>query len=139
MRTSLIIATLASMSMLGACTTVQDKEDSTKLSAYAASAHFPDNVKAENSGSIGVLIEPASKVLRIVNFSQNDITNAEVWVNHDYVARVETIPPMGSVRLDETTFYDHEGHALTANPVAVTTVQLHSGDHVWNLLGPITQ
>jgi hypothetical protein len=119
--------------------TMNNAMPTSELAAQAAATTLPSNLQGENSNNIGALIEPNSKTIRIFNFGSAPINNAVVWVNNDYVFKVDTLPPGAYVVLNESSFYDHAGHSLSDTNVTITKVQLQADDHLWTLLGPIVQ
>jgi hypothetical protein len=119
--------------------TTTDQQPNQKLAAYAASVSFPGNTHAEDSTNVGAVVDPSSKILRIYNFGPNELDGSEVWVNGSFVYKVDSLPGNGVVKLNLADFYDHDGHSFADTNATVTTVQLHAGDHVWKLLGPINQ
>jgi hypothetical protein len=125
--------------MAFACqSTTSEQQPNQKLAAYAASVSFPGNTHAEDSTNVGAVVEPG-KVVRIYNFGQNELDGSEVWLNASFVYKVDSMPGNGVVSLSLADFYDHDGHSFGDTNATVTTVQLHAGDHVWKLLGPINQ
>jgi hypothetical protein len=119
--------------------TTSEQQPTQKLAAYAASVSFPGDVKTEDSKMVGAVVQPNSKVVRIYNFGQNELDGSDVWLNGSFVYKVDSIPGMGNVSLNMSNFYDHDGHAFADTNATVTQVQIHAGDRVWKLLGPINQ
>lgn len=130
----------AALAMATACATPMDNNQSTEnLAAYSAQTSYPDSVKNEDSTTMGAVYEPGVHLLRVLNFGQNSVNDADLWINGTFVFKVESIPPDSYVKLSLSKFYDHDGHSFTDTQATVTKVQLHLGDRMWTLLGPITQ
>jgi hypothetical protein len=130
----------AALAMATACATPMDNTASNEnLVAYSASTAYPDSLKTDTSTTMGTVVESGVHMLRIENFGQNAISDADVWVNGSFVYKVASIPPDSYVKLDLSKFFDHDGHSFVDSQGTVTKVQLHLGDRMWTLLGPISQ
>src|SRR5580704_5802169 len=106
----LIALAVLSVGGLVACSTSNSPpQPDVQLAAYAASTNYP-SAQPQMAKDVGVVLAPNSKVLRILNFSQNAINNSEIWLNGTYVYKVDTIAGDGYVKLYESNFYDHSGH-----------------------------
>jgi hypothetical protein len=140
LRSCIPLVGAAALAMATACATpMDDKQSSENLAAYGAQTAYPDSVKTDASTTMGCVVEPGVHLLRVLNFGQNSINDADVWVNGTYVLKVDSIPADSYVKLNLSRFYDHDGHSFTDSEATVTKVQLHLGDRMWTLLGPISQ
>jgi hypothetical protein len=124
--------------VVGCSSTTDNSMPSERLAAYAASTQYP-NTQAQRAGDIGVIVEPSSKMIRILNFGQKAVNDSEIWLNGTFVYRVDTIPGEGYISLREADFFDHSGHSFADTEATPTKIELRNGDHVWTLLGPIVQ
>jgi hypothetical protein len=129
----------AALATLGACTSsVENSQPDVQLAAYAASTNYP-SVQSEEAHDIGAILEPNSKIIRVLNFGQQAVNSSEVWLNGTFVYKVDTIPGEGYVSLPESNFYDHSGHPFSDTQSTPTKIELRNGDHLWTLMGPIVQ
>jgi len=138
-RYTALLAAPALLLAVACQSTTSEQQPNQKLAAYAASVSFPGNTHAEDSTNVGAVIEPGSKNVRIYNFGQNELDGSEVWLNSTFVYKVDSLPGKGVVSLRLADFYDHDGHSFADTTATVSEVQVHAGDHVWKLLGPINQ
>ncbi len=137
-RTSIALVLLATGAGIVGCTTTDDKKQSTELAAQSAATNFPDKLEAKTSDRVGVIVNADLKSIKVVNFGEA-IANVDIWINGAYLYHAENIPANGYLKLDESKFYDHSGHALTESQVRVNTVQIANSDHLWTLLGPVSE
>ena len=110
----------------------------TQLAAFAAreenqypSTRPTDDVRAS------AVVDAESGALKIYNFSDEPLTDVKVWVNGQYLHRVDRIPAGASVTLDRSQFYDREGMNLAQRTTPINQVQIQSGDRLQNLQGPL--
>src|SRR5437764_13396065 len=87
-------------------------EDRAQLAAYAASAHYPTDVKTSHDARIAALINPRNESVKIVNFGDEPMRDVNVWVNNTFVHKVSVIPSHGSVTIDRAEFYDASGQDM---------------------------
>ena len=108
-------------------------EDRPQLAAYAASTHYPGDVKPSSDGKIAALVSPKGDSLRIVNFQDQPIRDANVWINRTFVHKVMTIPPHGSVELSRKQLFDASGQDMAKLNSAIHDVELQAGDRLFAL------
>lgn len=107
----------------------------TQLAAYAASTEYPGASSNVDNMNVGVLIQDNGD-LRLINFSNQPINNANVWVNKQYVYRVPSVPAKGIVTLSRKLFYNPQGLDLTREKAPVGVVQVQMGNRLVDALGP---
>jgi hypothetical protein len=108
-----------------------------ELAAYAASQEYPADAEASDELRAAALVDRRANTIKIVNFSDQPIRDADVWVNGNFLHRVPSVPPNGSVTVHRNQFYDARGQNLAGVQTAATRVQIASGDELYNLLGPV--
>ncbi|HEX4055981.1 MAG TPA: hypothetical protein VHX86_17085 [Tepidisphaeraceae bacterium] len=124
---------------VGCSTTTNPPESNEKLAAYAGSVGYPSDVKTEESTTMGTAVDSDEKAIRIFNFGENELDGADIWINGSFVYKIDSLPGKSHVKLRLADFYDHDGHSFADTSATVTRVQIHAGDRLWTLLGPITQ
>jgi hypothetical protein len=111
-----------------------DRSEVAQLSSYAATAKYPAEAEARRDMPIAVLTKGDS--LRLINFTDKPVRDSDVWVNGTFVRHVDVIPPMGSVTLKRSEFYDSTGQNLKSAASTATRVTIQSGDAHYATLGP---
>lgn len=106
-----------------------------QLAAAAAVSQYPDQQTSD--ARIAAMISRNNNTIKIVNFSNEAINDAKVWVNGSFVYEVATIPPNGSVLVSRDRFYNNRGQTLSSLNTAATRVELQSGDNFYRLMGPV--
>src|SRR5258708_20104907 len=74
-------------------------EDRAQLAAYAASTHYPGDVKPSSDARVAALISPKGDSVKIVNFQDQPIRDANICINRTFFHNVPTIPPHPSFDL----------------------------------------
>lgn len=115
----------------------RSNEDSTQLAAYAASAKYPSDVQPKTDTKLAAMFNGDN--VRIVNFSNEPVRDANVWVNNTFVHKIAIVPPLGTVTVNKSTFYDPTGRNLSSANVTPTTVTVQTGNTVWSTLGPVVE
>jgi hypothetical protein len=111
-------------------------DDRAALAAHAARTQYPTDVEASDEMRAAALIDRRANTIQILNFSDQPIRDADVWVNGNFVYRVDSIPPNGSTTLSRNQFYDARGQSLANVQTTATRVQIVVEDELYNLLGP---
>lgn len=107
-----------------------------QLAAFAASSQFP-NQEASNDLTATALVHRDTGMIQIINASNKPLTNAKVWVNGQFVTKVNSIPANGSVRIPRSQFYDQTGRTLSGTNTTAQRIQLQTSDNLYNLQGPV--
>ena len=107
--------------------------DSARLTAFAATAKYPADIKAGGTTQLIALFEPHSEFISIVNVSDGLLRDVNVWVNRTYVCRAEALPPHATVELSRKRFYDAGGLNMDKLDVAALRVDLQDGDRLYLL------
>ena len=113
-----------------------DADERTRLAAYAASSKYPDAQPSDDLRMTAV-VDRRAGMIRILNPTHDAATDATVWVNRNFVTRVDRIPAQGITELDMDRFYNGQGRSLPDVNTAVREVQVQRGDRLQNLLGPV--
>jgi hypothetical protein len=116
--------------------TGSEVEQRAQLAAFAAATDYPSD-DPSNDLNIGVLIDRRKDTITLMNFTDDHIRDATVWINGAYVRKVTSIPPNGKVTLPRNSFYDRAGGVFDSSATNATRVQLHTREGFYNLHGPV--
>ena len=108
-------------------------DERAQFAAYAATAKYPTDMKASDDFKAIALINPGNESVKLVNYSDEPIRNANVWVNGTFVYKVGTIPSHGAVVVDRDQFYDGTGDTMQRLNATASRVEIQSGDHLYTL------
>ncbi len=108
-------------------------EDRAQLAAYAAATHYTGDVKPSTDLKAAALISPKGDSVKIVNFDDQPIRDANVWINRTFVHKVATIAPHASVDLDRKEFFDASGQDMAKLNSVIHEVELQAGDRLYRL------
>ena len=108
-----------------------------RMAAHAASMRYPSNMRPMTDWRAAALVDRRSGAIRVINFENRPIRDANIWVNQSFVHRVDSIPPNGYVVLSRGGFYDSAGNSLSNVNSSVTQVQIESGNNLYSLQGPV--
>jgi hypothetical protein len=109
-------------------------EQKTQMAAFAAQSQHP-NRQAEES-QLSALIDRKDGRIKLINPTNQSITDAKVWTNGTFVTRVESIPARGQLTLSRENFYNKDGISLSKSSTPINRVQIETGDRFLNVLGP---
>ena len=112
-------------------------EGPTQLAAYAAKAEYPRDEQPRDDLRGAVVVNQDKGTIRIYNFGDRAINDANVWINNTYVYRADAVPPRGSATLPLKAFFDRDGRALALKSTSIDRVQVEVGDDLYNLQGPV--
>jgi hypothetical protein len=104
--------------------------------AFAATAHYPNEMQASNDLKATALVGRSAGSIKIANASDQPIRDAKLWVDGRYVVQINDLPAHGTVTLNRTEFADRDGK-LPADLKGVRQVQLQTKDNLYNLQGPV--
>ncbi len=107
-----------------------------KLAAYAATSKYPASQPSNDLRAVA-LISRGNGNIRLINTSDQALRDVRVWVDGNYVSRVDSIPPHGIVTLSRGDFFDSSGASLNKQNNPITKVQVESADHFYNMQGPV--
>lgn len=116
--------------------TAQAQAEQAQMAAFAATAEYPRG-EASDDLRAAALINRDGGTIRVINFTDEPIRNARVWVNGAFVQEVGTIPPNGSVTLRNDRFFNSDGQTLAQMNTAPVRVELQSDDKLHRLQGPV--
>lgn len=100
--------------------------------ARANNARYPDDLKPSDDLRAAATIDRASRTVRLVNYTANEIPGGDLWVNETYVTPLPSIPSGGSAAVPLNQFYDRDGRALPALTDA-SKLQLQSAGKLYNI------
>jgi hypothetical protein len=97
------------------------RKSSAELAADAAKRTYESDSQRGGVAPARAQYELMSRRLDIVNLSDNDWADVEVWINKDYVIDVPKMAKNDDKKLDFEMFYDRDGHHFRtengANPI----------------------
>jgi hypothetical protein len=79
-----------------------------QLAAYAATAEYPTTEEASTDIQATALVNGKGQTIQIVNASDKNLSQANVWVNKSFVARVNSLPAHSTVALKYDSFYNRQ-------------------------------
>ncbi len=137
-RKSIAVFALASVVGCSSSTSFQPfasngPEERAQFAAYAATAKYPSDMKASDEFKAVALINPKNESVKIVNFSDEPIRNANVWVNGTFVYKVGTIPSHGAIVIDREQLYDTTGDTMRRLNSTANRVEIQAGEHLYML------
>lgn len=113
--------------------------DAEHLAAFAASTPYPTDLKSQQAETIGAVVDPVTKVIRIFNFGHSPFTDVNIWLDSTYVYKLDSLPADSYVNTNMSDYYDHSGNSLGSAATTVSQVEVQTPNHLWILLGPIIQ
>ena len=111
--------------------------DRARLAAFAASTEYPTK-QAEDS-TMTVIVARDGSDIRILNPTNQPIVDSHVWVNGQFVRKVERIPANGTLELPKSLFFNSRGESLADLNTNVSRVQVEDDGKLLNVLGPVWQ
>jgi hypothetical protein len=109
----------------------------TQLSAYAGQAVYPYNLKAEMAPSVFAVMSPDATIT-LYNAGDVPFANFELWVNQMYTLHVDKLDARTTLAISPASLFNKTGVPLTGAPAnSITSIQILSGDKLWNVQGPI--
>ena len=78
-------------------------------------------------------------LIKIYNFSNQAIREADVWVNQAFVRHINAIPPGSSITLQMSNLYNGVGQQFSQQAEHVNTVQVQTDHDMQTLWGPAPQ
>jgi hypothetical protein len=106
-----------------------------QLAAYAASHPFPTTEPSDHLRAAAI-VNRSNGTIKIYNFSDRPIRDADIWVNKAFVQHVSGIAPNSSVVMPMNQLYDGLGQNFATVNAHVNTVQLQMSNEFYNLEGP---
>jgi len=132
------LLTLAAVSLIGCSSSMSldptgDKQDATQMAAFAASVKHPTTAPASDWQVASMI---SGNTLKIINYTNNNITDGVVWINGLYVTKVGTVPANTTITVPFAHFYNVTGDVLNTDKTPVRDVVVESGSGMHTLLGP---
>lgn len=108
-----------------------------ELAAYAGSRRFPATQPADNSLRAAAIVNHAQGVVKIYNFSDQPIQDADIWVNRSYVEHVRGIAPSSApMTIRFADLYNGLGQRFSSQNGQIRSVQIESNGKLYTLEGP---
>ena len=112
-----------------------DDTHKTQLAAFAAQANYP-NKQASDDLAIAALMKGKDGDIKLLNTTQQAVTDAKVWVNGSFVTHLDTIPAKGTVMIKREDLFNHDGISLAKSNTGINRIQIEMGDKLYNVHGP---
>jgi len=131
---------LAGLVLVGCSASVQnpfkgDDTQKTQLAAFAAQSQFPTKQPSDDL-RVTALINKGDGTIKIINTTNQALTDAKLWVNGAFVTHVDTIPAKGPLTIKRENLYNRDGVSLSKASIGIQKVQLEMADKLYNLEGP---
>jgi hypothetical protein len=107
-----------------------------ELAAYAASHPFPSTANTSDQFKLAAIVNKSAATIKVYNFDNKPVRDAEIWVNKAYVQRVSGIAPNSSALIRFDQLYNGLGQAFSAPNGPVSTVNLRMDGTVYTVQGP---
>ena len=112
-----------------------DDTQRTQLAAFAAQSQYP-NKQASDDLAVAALIKGKDGDIKIINTTQQAITDAKLWVNGAFVTHIDTIPAKGTISVQRENLFNRDGISLAKASNGINRIQLEVGDKLNNVHGP---
>ena len=105
-----------------------------QLAADAATRH-PYKADAPRGGDAiaRAEVEYFLKLINIVNLSEEDWTDVELWVNQDYVVLVPSMPKNVQRSINFQMLFDGKGNFFPTSKARVTKIELYRNGKMYNV------
>ncbi len=105
-----------------------------QLAAYAARASYPE-AEATDDMEIGALVDSNDRIT-LINFTNQDLRNANVWINGEYVQRLDVLPGNKPIQLDLGNFFNEQGATFGETMNRIDRVEISTRDEFIVADGP---
>jgi hypothetical protein len=112
-----------------------DDTHKTQLAAFAAQSQYPTK-QASDDLAVAALMKGKDGDIKLINTTQQAVTDAKVWVNGAFVTHLDTIPARGTVTIKREDLFNRDGISLAKSNTGITRIQLEMGDKLYNVHGP---
>jgi len=112
-----------------------DDTQKTQLAAFAAQAQYP-NKQPSDDLRVTALVDKKDGTIKIINTTQQALTDSKLWVNGAFVTHIDTIPAKGTLTIKRENLYNRDGIPLSKANVGINSAQLEMGGKLYNLEGP---
>lgn len=114
-----------------------DQMTPTQLAAFAATSKYPDTQPAATDLRAAAIVNRGAGTVKVYNFTDRPITNARVWVNKGFVAKIDGIAPQQKVTVTTDKLYGPFGNTFASQKDApISLIQLQTDDGLYTLQGP---
>jgi hypothetical protein len=110
-----------------------------ELAAYAGAHQYPTTMPSSDHLRIAAVVNRTAGTIKIYNFDQKPIDNANVWINQAFVEHIHGIAPRSSVIIKMADLYNGLGQNFLSLDAPVSTVQVESGDRLLTAQGPVAE
>jgi hypothetical protein len=76
--------------------------------AHPPTAEYPTTEEASTDIQATALVNGKGQTIQIVNASDKNLSQANVWVNKSFMARVNSLPAHSTVALKYDSFYNRQ-------------------------------
>ena len=133
---------LAGVILAGCSTSTQvknpfksDDTQKTQLAAFAAQSQYPTKQPSDDLRATA-LINKGDGTIKIINTTNQALTDAKLWVNGAFVTHVDTVPAKALLTIKRENLYNRDGISLAKANIGIKNAQLEMGDKLYNLEGP---
>lgn len=112
---------------------------SPELAAYAAAHPYPDKAQASDHLRAAAIVNRANGIIKIYNFDNRPIQDANVWVNRSFIQHINGIAPNSSAIVQFGQLYNGMGKNFSSLNEPVSTVQVEMGNNLYTLEGPAAE
>ena len=114
-----------------------------ELAAYAGSHKYPatqPTTQPAKELKAAAIVDRNRGVVKVYNFSDQPIQNADVWINHAYVEHLRGLAPASApVLIRFSDLYNSFGQRFSSQNEQVRTVQVEQNGELYSLLGPAAE
>ena len=111
-----------------------------ELAAYAGSHKYPATQPARDNLKAAAIVDSGRGVIKIYNFSNQPIQDADIWVNNSFVQHVRGIAPASApVTIRFSDLYNSLGQRFSAQNEHVNNVQIETGGNLYSVMGPAAE
>ena len=114
-------------------------QETAQRAAFAATARYPGGAQPSAEQPLVFSMDKDGGDLRLMNPSNRPLTDANVWINGQYVQLVPSVPANGVVTLRRNEFYDAQGQNLQNAKATVERVEVQAGGQTIRASGPVYQ
>ena len=128
----------ASVEPIGLGDSGRQVDQRAQLAAYAAAEEnqYPQDAEVSDDMNVAAIVYRDSNTIRVYNFSDQTLRNAKLWINQNYVHRLDKIPANSSVRVNFGGLYKSDGRTFAQAQAPITSVQLQADDSMYRVQGP---
>jgi hypothetical protein len=110
-----------------------------ELAAYAGAHQYPTTMPSSDHLRLAAVVNRAAATVKIYNFDQHPIQDANVWINQAFVDHIHGIAPRSSVIIRMADLYNGLGQNFLSLDYPVSSVQLETENRLLTAQGPVAE